>query len=362
MDEGTAKPDTLEFVTRVTDAALLRIEEKLPHGFVRLKVAEAERRQAQHDIRSVEDIVAELVRNSRDAGARNVLVAFQKERNQYRRVTVLDDGCGIPPDMHQVVFEPRVTSKREDFEEDCFGVHGRGMALFSIRSRCREAGINWSAPGSGTSVSVVVDTEAVGERADQATIPVLVDSDDGPTVGTGPHNVLRSLLELSVDREGTSYYMGSFAEMLATARRLALDGGRGIWREIAAPDEAKRLAGLCNETFGLKVSERNAYRVLGGEIAPVTHVYGMARRNASFETGRPAGRDAGRAIRHPDATNRGRLRSISGEHLERIGEGARQAADSVLEGYYLKSTGQAKVRRGKGKLTVTFFVSEEDER
>src|SRR5450759_4387573 len=67
--------DIIDFVSQITDAARFRIEENLPHGFVRLKVAEADRRQAQHDIRSVEDIVTELVRNTRDAGARHVLVA-----------------------------------------------------------------------------------------------------------------------------------------------------------------------------------------------------------------------------------------------------------------------------------------------
>ncbi|MFH1149883.1 MAG: ATP-binding protein [Actinomycetota bacterium] len=362
MDSGTTKPDTLEFVSRVTDAALLRIEEKLPHGFVRLKVAEAERRQAQHDIRSVEDIVSELVRNSRDAGASHVLVAFQKEKNRYRRVTVLDDGCGIPPDMHEVVFEPRVTSKSDDFEEDCFGVHGRGMALFSIRSRCQEARINWSVPGIGTSVSAVIDTEVVGERADQATMPALVDGDEGRVVGTGPHNVLRALLELSVDREGTAYYVGSFAEILATARGLGRGGSPGIWSELASPDDARLQAELCSRTFGLKVSERNAYRVLGGEIAPVIDVHGMAGLDDPDGIGRPDGTAREVAPRRRAASNRGRLLCISGEHLQRIGEDARQAADRVLEGYYLKSAGPPRVRRGKGKLTVTFFVSEEDER
>lgn len=139
MDEPDPGGDRqlIDFVSSITDGTRFRIEENLPHGFVRLKVAEAERRQAQHDIRSVEDVVTELVRNARDAGARNVLVGFQKEQGRYRRIAVIDDGCGIPEDMHSLVFEPRVTSKSEDFEEDRFGVHGRGMALFSIRSRTK---------------------------------------------------------------------------------------------------------------------------------------------------------------------------------------------------------------------------------
>src|SRR5450759_1113780 len=148
--------DVIDFVSQITDAARFRIEENLPHGFVRLKVAEAERRQAQHDIRSVEDVVTELVRNSRDAGARNVLTGFQKEQGRYRRIAVIDDGCGIPDDMHNLVFEPRVTSKSENFDLDRFGVHGRGMALFSIRSRAENAAIVSSLPDRGTAITLTV--------------------------------------------------------------------------------------------------------------------------------------------------------------------------------------------------------------
>jgi len=55
---GKEADDLLHFVSGITGDARLRIEENLPHGFVRLKVAEAERRQAQHDIRCVEDKLA----------------------------------------------------------------------------------------------------------------------------------------------------------------------------------------------------------------------------------------------------------------------------------------------------------------
>ena len=53
----------------------LRVEDDLGDGFVRLRSAEAERRQAAHDIRSTEDIVIEALRNARDAQARTILMA-----------------------------------------------------------------------------------------------------------------------------------------------------------------------------------------------------------------------------------------------------------------------------------------------
>ena len=46
---------------------------------MRLRVAEAERRQAKHDIRCIEDVVIEMLRNARDAGARHIYVASSRE-------------------------------------------------------------------------------------------------------------------------------------------------------------------------------------------------------------------------------------------------------------------------------------------
>ena len=56
--------DLAAFVERVTSKSLFRVESDLGHGFVRLKVSEAERRQAKQDIRCVEDAVIEMLRNA----------------------------------------------------------------------------------------------------------------------------------------------------------------------------------------------------------------------------------------------------------------------------------------------------------
>ena len=45
------------FIENVCGDSHLRVEADLGDGFVRLRSAEAERRQAAHDIRSTEDIV-----------------------------------------------------------------------------------------------------------------------------------------------------------------------------------------------------------------------------------------------------------------------------------------------------------------
>ena len=86
--------DLLDFVSRVSGDTHLAVEENLGDGFVRLRTAEAERRQAKHDIRCIEDIVIEMLRNARDAHARNIFLATTKEGSA-RTLVFIDDGDGM---------------------------------------------------------------------------------------------------------------------------------------------------------------------------------------------------------------------------------------------------------------------------
>ena len=89
------------FVKGVVGEDKLRVEEDLGHGFVRLKSSEAERRQAAQDIRCSEDVVIEMLRNARDAGARNIFLAVQRD-DTARSLVIVDDGAGIPEAMRAV--------------------------------------------------------------------------------------------------------------------------------------------------------------------------------------------------------------------------------------------------------------------
>lgn len=353
--------EVIDFVSSITGSARLRIEENLPYGFVRLKVAEAERRQAQHDIRSIEDIVRELLRNSRDGGAESVFVASQKEQGRYRRLTVIDDGGGIPEGMHQIVFEPRVTSKSEDFEQDRYGIHGRGMALFSIRSRVGDARIVSSVPGKGTAISLTVDTIQVPERSDQATFPIIETVNGMKNVGVGPHNIPRILLEMSIDSPGMKYYIGSFAEVLATMRKLEVgrpEADAAIWECVAAIGDARELAELSALRLGIPVSERNAYRVLNDEVAPLVPVMIMAEQGGGRSEADDR-REAPTASRvHHERSPLGR---VGKDDLDEIGENTRGVVERVLGRYFLKTTGPARVRKGRSKITISYYVSDEDE-
>ena len=66
-----------KFVYDVTGQSHLRVEQDLGDGFVRLRISEAERRQAIQDIRSSEDIVLKLARRSFE---KYLFGCFQKRR------------------------------------------------------------------------------------------------------------------------------------------------------------------------------------------------------------------------------------------------------------------------------------------
>ena len=86
------------FIENISGEQYLRVQDDLGNGYVRLRAAEAQRRQAKQDIRSTEDIIIELLRNSRDAHAHALFVATWTEESK-RFITILDDGDGIPASM-----------------------------------------------------------------------------------------------------------------------------------------------------------------------------------------------------------------------------------------------------------------------
>ena len=159
-----------QFIHSVSGDQYFRVEDDLGNGFVRLRAAEAQRRQALQDIRSFEDVILELLRNSRDAHARAIFLATWTEGSK-RFATILDNGDGIPSSMHQTVFEPFVTSKLDSFHSDRWGVHGRGMALYSINQNVEKATILASQPGLGSVFHIQSDLSRLPEKRDQSTFP-----------------------------------------------------------------------------------------------------------------------------------------------------------------------------------------------
>lgn len=266
----------INFVANLTGNQYLKVEEDLGQGFVRLNISEAERRQAKHDIQSMEDIVLETLRNSRDAGASKIFIASTKEDNLVRKVTIIDNGDGIPTELHDRVFEPRVTSKLENLITDRYGIHGRGMALFSIKQVSDEIDLVFSAPGRGSVFRVQTSTGLLSERKDQSTYPTIKYRNGEPIIIKGPHNIIRTVLEFNLDHQHLEIYLGSPTEILATAHKLCLvektgtDGAKAedykIWRCLKPIKAAGMLSDIAERRLGLKVSIRNAQRIMSERI------------------------------------------------------------------------------------------------
>lgn len=360
MSQGTE--DLMSFVSAMGGDRQLRVEENLGQGFVVLRVAEAERRQAKHDIRCVEDALIELLRNARDAGARHIYVATTRE-GDVRTTTVLDDGVGIPPSMKERIFDARVTSKLETMHMDRWGVHGRGMALYSVRENAVDARVVASDKGLGTSLKVVTNVRDLAERADQSTWPATGTNEEGaPTVTRGPHNIVRTCCEFALEEHGTcDVYLGSPAEIVATARRRVrprstdqalvlttnLDELPVLERLYAASDAGELLRQAT--ALGLSISERTAHRIVAGEIKPQRSVY--AQLAGQVESTRQATVDLMRDRRGL------KLSDADASEFSRLME--RDFA-FLADRYYLTLTADPKVKVSQGKVTVTFEVSSDD--
>ncbi|MDU4025358.1 MAG: DNA mismatch repair endonuclease MutL [Anaerococcus sp.] len=85
-------------------------------------------------IESPVSVVKELVENSIDAGAKNIVVEIKKGGKSYIRVT--DDGVGIANDQMSLAFQKHTTSKIKSFSDlyDIYSLGFRGEALSSIAS------------------------------------------------------------------------------------------------------------------------------------------------------------------------------------------------------------------------------------
>lgn len=271
---STESKNLLNFVTDLAGDRFLKVEKEIGHGYFILNTTEAQRRQAKHDIRSVEDIVVELVRNSRDAGAKSIYIATKKDSSGIRDICVIDDGEGIPAEFHEKIFDPRVTSKIDNVIEDRFGVHGRGMALYSIRSRVDKAKVVSSLPNQGSVVRVVINTHLLRERKDQSTPPKIKAVGNEIRILSGPHNILRHLFELSLESPDIKIYCGSESEILAT---MIADAGQGtavqsIPGRSAAITDQKELKRYASSQLGLSISNRNCQRVISGEISALSSI------------------------------------------------------------------------------------------
>lgn len=360
--------DLSSFIEDVTGESYLRVQENLGDGFVRLRAKEAQRRQAKQDITCFEDVVLELLRNSRDAEAHAIFIATWKEQGR-RYLTVLDDGSGIPEHLHATVFEPFVTSKLDTFHEDRWGVHGRGMALYSIKENVDEAHVLFSEPGGGTALGLHALTANLSERIDQSTLPYIHLSDQGEQIMRGPRNIARIVMEFALDaKDELVIFLGSPVEIASTLvdyseqttknsdgspvqdlydRETVLDYLNYIYDPDLFSERAAEI--------GLPLSARSARRILDGQIEPLapllerlTFEGAREQQPASTNTQEGSAEEKQRAIYGEQ-----RRLKIAPEDQEAFRKSIEEAFNELATRYYLERSDDIKIRSGSDKLTVT---------
>lgn len=353
------------FIEEATGDSHLRIEHDLGDGFVRLKSSEAEKRQAAQDIRCTEDIVIELLRNSRDAGANEFYIASHRE-DSARILTIVDNGQGIPTAMHACIFEPRVTSKLDTAHMDKWGMHGRGMALYSTKVNAERAHVVISEPRLGTSIQVETNLNKLGEKSDQSSFPSFEVQDNGAYAMRGPKNILRVAAEFALEhRANCNVWCGTPSEILATMYAngaLKLDASQRIFEKdldqtpfVLRPSYAFDADTLANigTLLGLDVSSRTAHRILKGEIKPLPSLLERLKNESLQNKGE-------RHERKPSAKS-GSLLKLNEDELEDIKARATEIFQPIAQANYLQAGVDPIVKVDNGYLKIIVpLVSVED--
>jgi histidine kinase/DNA gyrase B/HSP90-like ATPase len=293
-------------------------------GFARLTGVEGARRGPSR-ITHVEAALAELLRNARDAGARNVLVASTLTRRRFRTLTVLDDGHGIPDPYADLVFDAGVTTRHLDPVVDPVqptSHHGAGLSLYHIRQAALAAEV--LSPSRPTAVRATFDTQVLPERALQ--------SETRPSKSNLRFVVQAFARQLSPEHRTRAYY-GPPARILATLLHNHI---------IQVSDSSRGLADLADR-LGLGLSLRTVQRVLRGEVTPLSAVSARGGREIA-RRGRGAAGGGGAVL------------ALGGEEKAEIADILRRAARAG----YLEIEG-LKIEARPGEISLRARVYEPEE-
>jgi len=320
----------LDFLNQASPEKL-KVEEDLGFGFVRLNVTEAQARQAKDDIRSVEDALIELLRNSRDAKADKIFIASWRKEN-LRNIVVIDNGEGVPEKLQQKIFEPRVTSKLNNLILDGYGVHGRGMALFSIASNCLQTKVVFSKPKTGTVIKIIADANVLPEKANQSSWPAFNSKNQ---ITEGPQNLIRRSVEFNIQNNQMDMYLGTNAEILNKLLSLDLLNLNSS-NASALQKDAK--------VFGLDVSFRNCQRVMYGEI----NILPTLLKQANFKHRR-------------GSSSRKTVIPLSSEEMKAILSSTKKLVNNQTADYYLKVGDEASITKAGNKLKITLPLENDEQ-
>ena len=349
------------FIEDVCGEGHLRVETDLGGGFVRLRSSEAERRQAAQDIRSSEDIIIEMLRNARDAHASNIFVACTREGTT-RRIVMIDDGDGVPKHLQSTVFEPRVTSKLDSMHMDKWGVHGRGMALYSIAVNAESAEIVASDAGLGSAFVVETNLEKLPEKTDQSSFPTFELNEAGTVSVRGPKNIMRTACEFAIEsRTSVNVFIGSSTDIAATLYAFGL--GRLAGGNDSKLPVCKRLSACASlsgfhqvaESLGLLMSERSARRILDGQIAPLPPLLSKIKIEGLQASDAPES-ERTTTNEKPSAPRPTKGLKLSDEDAARFASKIAQAYAELADAYFLDDSIEPQIKVSKDVIRITIPV------
>jgi C4-dicarboxylate-specific signal transduction histidine kinase len=116
LGEPKSEPTTVAALVNAASASLKRDE---PSPAVDLHGAEA---TVVVDRMALQRVFEELLRNSVEAGAKGVRIAVSRQGSA-TRIDCIDDGAGIPSALHDKIFEPFFSTRRNE------GNAGLGLTL-----------------------------------------------------------------------------------------------------------------------------------------------------------------------------------------------------------------------------------------
>ena len=296
-------------------------------GFARLAGAEGARRSPSR-IFSVEDALLELLRNSRDAGARSIYVASTLRNRRYRTLTVLDDGTGMPKSHVDLVFEPGVTTRHLTpvLRQNDHSPHGAGLSLHHIKNAAVDARI--ASNSHPTSVTVTFDTGHTPERSLQS------------ATRTSHSNLRATLLRFLENTPNIHIYHAPPARILATLIKNRIIHKRKIDRS----EDVKEVG----DSLGLGVSIRTAQRIVRGEL-------GDARSITSMSPDSNGGSKSKAESKSPAKS--GVNISLGNEEMDEIATILRR----IVQARYL-DMGELRVESRQGEISLKTYIFElEDE-
>ncbi len=324
----------LNFINE-TNPDKLQVEEDFGLGYVRLNTTEAQKRQAKDDIRDVESVLIEMLRNSRDANASTIYVASWKQ-NSKRNLVVIDNGEGIPGQMKNLVFEPRVTSKLNQINYDTYGLHGRGMALYSTAVNCEYTKVTYSKPGGKlTAIKVVADNDKLPEKANQSTWPSF---DSSGSIKDGPHNLIRKSVEFNLANKKLDIFLGTQTEILS---------------EMFKNDEfdfKKKSAKSIYEfakVLELDISLRNCQRVFHKQISLSKSILSTIEKKSTVKTNR--------ALKSPAIAS-----FLGNEELENILKETKYLVDEKGKKSFIRTSEDANINKVGNNLVITLPLEIEE--